>query len=77
MAETLKLGTKMREVPMDKPFDVLGFIMDFEGGDIPEERLIDGFQHLIDDGIVWSLQGFYGRTARALINGGYCHEKKN
>ena len=77
MTETLKLRTEMREVPMDKPFDTVGFIMDFECGDISEERLIDGFQHLIDNGTVWSLQGFYGRTARALINGGYCHEKKN
>jgi len=56
-----------------KTFDVVGFIMDFESGDISEGRLIEGFQHLIDDGTVWQLQGFYGRTAEALIEQGYCH----
>lgn len=75
MAEVLKLGSKMREVPMEKPFDVVGFIMDFEGGDITEERLIEGFQHMIDDGSVWKLQGSYGRTAHALIEQGYCHAR--
>ena len=27
---------------------------------------------LINDGIVWQLQGFYGRTAANLIEAGYC-----
>jgi len=57
----------------ERKFDVVGFIMDFESGDISEKRLIEGFQHLIDDGTVWQLQGFYGRTAEALIEQGYCH----
>jgi len=54
-------------------FDVVGFIMDFECGDVSEDRMIEGFQHLIDDGTVWQLQGFYGRTAESLIEQGYCH----
>lgn len=58
-------------------FDLVGFIIDFECGDISEERLIEGFQKMIDTGIVWKLQGFYGRTARKLIDGGYCTEKKS
>jgi len=46
-------------------------IMDFEGGDISEERLLAMFQHLVDTGMAWSLQGFYGRTASALIEAGH------
>ncbi len=53
-------------------FDVLSFIMDFEGGEISDEKMIEGFQHLIDTGMAWSLQGSYGRTATALIEQGHC-----
>jgi len=56
-----------------KKWDELGFIMDFEGGTVTDEQLIEGFQHLINNGHAWSLQGFYGRTAKALIDAGYCH----
>lgn len=55
-------------------FDELGFIMAFEGGDIEtDEELAAGFQHLIDNGHAWTLQGMYGRTARSLIEAGLCH----
>lgn len=57
-----------------KEFDLVGFIMDYECGDIEEDRLIDGFQRMIDDGTVWQLQGHYGRTAVALIEAGLCTE---
>ena len=33
---------------------------------------IMAWQHLIDTGLVWSLQGFYGRTAQDLIARGTC-----
>lgn len=57
-------------------FDSVGFIMDFEGGELDDEQVIEGFQHLIDSGLVWQLQGFYGRTASALIDAGHCHAKE-
>ena len=40
--------------------------------DVTNEQYVDAFQALIDDGIVWKLQGFYGRTATNLIEEGYC-----
>ena len=52
---------------------IFNAIMDIEEGDVSEARLIECFQLLIDDGIVWSLQGHYGRTAKALIENGLCH----
>lgn len=52
--------------------DQVGFIMAYEGGELDDEQIIKGFQDLINTGIVWQLQGHYGRTAKALIDAGYC-----
>jgi len=38
-----------------------------------EEELISAWQHLIDTGAAWSLQGFFGRTASAMIQQGLCY----
>jgi len=35
-------------------------------------RIIEAWQHLIDTGLAWQLQGWFGRTARALIEQGIC-----
>ena len=54
--------------------DHVNFIIALEGGELEsEEQLVEGFQAMIDDGTVWQLQGFYGRTARNLIDAGLCH----
>lgn len=55
---------------MAEKWDELKFIMAFESGECCDDCLIDGFQHLVDNGHAWSLQGMYGRTAEALIQQG-------
>jgi hypothetical protein len=37
-----------------------------------DEEQISAWQHLIDSGLVWRLQGWYGRGAMALIDAGLC-----
>jgi len=55
--------------------DTLEAVMNIECNDeCTEELYIQSFQSLIDSGIVWQLQGFYGRTAHALIEAGLCHK---
>ncbi len=54
-----KIGTK--------EFDLVGYIMDYESGNMGVERTLELFSHLIKTGLVWILQGRYGRTAIALI----------
>ncbi len=51
----------------------VGKLIEYENGDMGEEATISFFQELINDGSAWSLQGHYGRTAKALIDAGYCH----
>lgn len=41
-----------------------------------EQQVIEAWQHLIDTGLCWSLQGWFGRTASALIEQGVCRPAK-
>lgn len=66
------LRTELRAEHEDEPFDSVGFIIDLEAGILGGDEIIEGFQHLIDSGLAWSLQGSYGRTAQALIEQGLC-----
>lgn len=38
-----------------------------------QEDVVEAWQHLIDTGLCWQLQGWFGRTARDLIESGVCH----
>jgi hypothetical protein len=40
-----------------------------------EETIIKAWQHLIDTGLAWELQGWFGRSAMALIESGTCSRK--
>jgi hypothetical protein len=62
-----------QESESEKPFDEVAFIMQYEQGDLTDDQVVNGFQHLVDSGVVWQLQGHYGRTAHALINEGLVH----
>ena len=38
----------------------------------PETEILEAWQYLIDTGACWTLQGWFGRTASALIEAGIC-----
>ena len=48
-----------------------GFI-DYED----EKVMNEAWQHLIDTGLCWQLQGWFGRTAMRLIEEGICNPPK-
>jgi hypothetical protein len=51
-------------------------IVAYEQGDMDEEETIEFFQELMDTGLIWSLQGHYGRTAQAMVDAGLIGEAK-
>lgn len=57
-------------------YTAVSIVEGFCGGEnaITEEQ-IEAWQHLIDTGLAWTLQGWFGRNAARLIEQGICHEK--
>lgn len=46
-------------------------IIAFENGELANGEVLKLFGSLVQSGLVWQLQGSYGRTARDLIAGGF------
>lgn len=46
-------------------------IIAFEQGELNDDEVLKLFADGIKSGLVWQLQGFYGRYAEALIRQGY------
>ena len=44
--------------------------------EVDEDKQIEAWQHLVDTGLAWSLQGWFGSTAMDLIEQGII-ERKN
>lgn len=49
---------------------VVDFIMAYEAGELDDDEVTEGFQMMLDNGMVWNLQGSYQRTAQALLDAG-------
>tara|TARA_R110001583_G_scaffold21444_5_gene81454 strand:+ start:3552 stop:3815 length:264 start_codon:yes stop_codon:yes gene_type:complete len=56
------------ETPMDN-FTAMGLAEGFIDA-TSENQIIEAWQHLVDTGVVWSLQGWFGRNAKRLIDNG-------
>jgi len=53
---------------------MLDRIIRYENGNMETDEIVPFFQELIDNGMAWTLQGHYGRTASALIELGECQK---
>jgi hypothetical protein len=54
------------------PYEATGLAEGFIEAE-SEEQVLEAWQYLIDSGLAWSLQGWFGRTAVDLIEEGRCH----
>ena len=50
-------------------YDAVGIAEGFVEAE-SEDQVIDAWQHLVDTGLAWKLQGWFGRTATDLIERG-------
>ena len=41
-----------------------------------EDQVIEAWQHLVNTGLAWTLQGFFGRMANQLIESGVINQPK-
>ena len=52
-------------------YDACSIVEGFCGYEPTEQEQLQAWAHLIETGAAWSLQGWYGRNAMALIEAGY------
>ena len=66
--------SKKRKLQIPRLFNELDFIMAMEGcgGKLSHDEIIEGYQHLIDSGTIFGLQGSWQRAAQAMVDAGYC-----
>ena len=64
-------GVYLKRTKQMKDYDVVSALMDFESGLMEDtDDVIILFQHLVDTGMAWHLQGSYGRLAESMIDNG-------
>lgn len=57
-----------------KMADLAGKIIEYESDEMSDENAVKLFSELVKSGMVWTLQGHYGRTAKALMDSGVLDE---
>ena len=55
--------------------DLMSKLIKFEEGQMEEQETLDFFQDLINTGMAWRLQGYYGRMATHLIDQGLLSDR--
>mgnify|MGYP001327767753 CR=1 FL=1 len=67
----------MGNVTLDKLDNLLALVIIDGVVDADHDLTIKAWQHLIDTGLCWKIQGRYGRTAMRLIEDGMCNSQNN
>ena len=57
--------------------DIISAIIMHEQDQLNEEETLELFQELVNNGMAWTLQGHYGRTAAYLLEAGLISAPEN
>ena len=60
-----------------KSYDLSNRIIDYEMGHLDDAKTLRLFSELVKNGMAWSLQGHYGRSASAMIEDGWLERDGN
>ena len=52
-------------------------VVESEPEEFSDSDRIQAWQYLIETNVVWELQGWFGRTARTLIDNGICYFERS
>src|SRR5580700_2127722 len=63
-------NTNVHTTDDDCGYDSVDALMRYEAGELDEPETIRLFQHLVNNGLAWKLEGSYGRRARDLLKAG-------
>ena len=56
---------------------IVNNIIDYESGELSAEETLNLFSELVKNGMIWTLQGHYGRVATHFIEAGYLNKDGN
>lgn len=59
---------------VDSSFTAVAWAEGFEEAPC-DDAVVEAWQYLVDTGLAWTLQGWFGRTAMGLIEAGVIHKK--
>ena len=58
-------------------YEAIAIAEGFAAFEPTKKQFLEAWQHLIDTGLCWRLQGWFGRTASLLIEKGHCRPSEN
>ena len=71
MSNTTKTYSPSEDIKNAMSLSNMQVLFDYENGELDEIQSLILFSELVKSGLAWQLQGHYGRTAKALIEGGF------
>ena len=73
--ESMIISDKYHLLKENENYNAVGIAEGFVEAE-SEDQVIEAWQHLVNTGLAWTLQGFFGRMANQLIESGVINQPK-